>query len=402
MSSSMFRSALILGLLSAVGPLSIDMYLPALPAIEAGLQTDIASTQLTLTLYFLAFGVAQLVYGPLADQYGRKRPLYAGLAIFIAASIGCAFAPTIGWLIAFRFLQGLGGAVVMVVPRAIIRDMHTGNQATRLMAMIMLVISVSPMLAPLFGSGLILLGGWRVIFGALALMAVFSLLLTGFVLPETLAESRRTPVNLRSMWRGTKVLFRDPVFMGLTFIAGFGMASFFVFIASAAFVYTDQFGLSPTGFSIAFAINAIGFFSASQVAANLGARFGIQRVISWAVTGFMAFTLALLALTLGGFGTLPVIVGFLFMANACLGLVIPTTMVMALDDHGDIAGLASSLGGTLQMLAGGIMITAAAPFFNGTATPMVAAIALCAVAAFILTRLLFAKMPARRDEPSEI
>ncbi|WP_033311512.1 multidrug effflux MFS transporter [Euryhalocaulis caribicus] len=402
MSSSMFRSALILGLLSAVGPLSIDMYLPALPAIEAGLRTDIASTQLTLTLYFLAFGVAQLVYGPLADQYGRKWPLYAGLAIFIAASIGCAFAPTIGWLITFRFLQGLGGAVVMVVPRAIIRDMHTGNQATRLMAMIMLVISVSPMLAPLFGSGLILLGGWRVIFGALALMAVFSLLLTGFVLPETLAESRRTPVNLRSMWRGTKVLFRDPVFMGLTFIAGFGMASFFVFIASATFVYTDQFGLSPTGFSIAFAINAIGFFSASQVAANLGERFGIQRVISWAVTGFMAFTLTLLALTLGGFGTLPVIVGFLFMANACLGLVIPTTMVMALDDHGDIAGLASSLGGTLQMLAGGIMITAAAPFFNGTATPMVAAIALCAVAAFILTRLLFAKMPARRDEASEI
>ena len=111
----MFRSALILGLLSAVGPLSIDMYLPALPAIEAGLATDVASVQLTLTLYFLAFGVAQLVYGPLADQYGRKRPLYAGLAIFIAASIGCAFAPTIGWLIAFRFLQGLGGAVVMVV-----------------------------------------------------------------------------------------------------------------------------------------------------------------------------------------------------------------------------------------------------------------------------------------------
>lgn len=397
----MFRSALILGLLSAVGPLSIDMYLPALPAIEAGLATDVASVQLTLTLYFLAFGVAQLVYGPLADQYGRKRPLYAGLAVFIAASIGCAFAPTIGWLIVFRFLQGLGGAVVMVVPRAIIRDMHTGNQATRLMAMIMLVISVSPMLAPLMGSGLILLGGWRVIFGALALMAVFSLLLTGFVLPETLAESRRTPVNLRSMWRGTKVLFRDPVFMGLTFIAGFGMASFFVFIASAAFVYTDQFGLSPTGFSIAFAINAIGFFSASQVAANLGERFGIQRVISWAVTGFMAFTLALLALTLGGFGTLPVIVGFLFMANACLGLVIPTTMVMALDDHGDIAGLASSLGGTLQMLAGGAMITAAAPFFNGTATPMVAAIALCAVAAFILTRLLFAKITTQTDEASE-
>lgn len=400
MSAGMARSALVLGLLSCVGPLSIDMFLPALPQIEAALRTDVATAQLTLTLYFIAFGVAQLVYGPLADQYGRKKPLYAGLAIFIAASIGCALAPTIGWLVAFRFLQGLGGAVVMVVPRAIIRDLHTGTEATRLMAMIMLVISVSPMLAPLAGSGVMLVASWRGIFAALGVMAVVSLLLTGFALPETLKAEQRTPVNLRSMWRGTKILVRDPVFMGLTFIAGFGMASFFVFIASASFVYTDQFGLTPTGFSIAFAINAAGFFTASQFAATLGERFGMRRMISWAVSGFALFSLILLALTLAGFGTLPVIVGFLFLGNACLGLIIPSTMVVALDDYGDIAGLASSLGGTLQMLAGGAMITLAAPFFNGTATPMVAAIALCAVAAFLLTRWLFAKLPEPRDEVS--
>ncbi len=399
MSREMLRLAVILGLLAAVGPFSIDMYLPALPAIEAGLGTSVAGTQLTLTAFFVAFGVAQLVYGPLSDQFGRKPPLYVGLAIFIAGSLGSVLAPTIGWLIAFRLVQGLGAAVVMVVPRAIIRDVHTGSQATRLMAMIMLVISVSPMLAPLAGSGLILISGWRTIFAVLAIAGVLSLLLTGFVLPETLERKDRVPADATTMLRGARTLLLDPVFMGVTFIGGFGMASFFVFIASASFVYTGQFGLTPTGFSLAFAVNAIGFFGASQFAAGLGERFGAKRVVSHAVSGFLLFTLVLLVLTLAGFGTLPVIMVFLFCANACLGLVIPTTMVMALDDHGDIAGLASSLGGTLQMLAGGVMISAASPFFDGTATPMVATIALCAAAAFVLARVLFARPLKAEDNP---
>jgi DHA1 family bicyclomycin/chloramphenicol resistance-like MFS transporter len=318
------RIAVILGLLAAVGPFAIDMYLPALPAIEADLSTSVAGTQLTLTAFFVGFGVAQLVYGPLSDQFGRKPPLYVGLAIFIAASLGCALAPTIGWLTVFRLLQGLGGAVVMVVPRAIIRDLHTGSQATRLMAMIMLVISVSPMLAPLAGSGLILLSGWRLIFAVLAIVAILGVSMTGFLLPETLERERRVPVNAATLYRGASILLRDPVFMGVTFIGGFGLASFFVFLASASFVYMGQFGLTPTGFSLAFAVNAVGFFAASQLAAAAGERFGAGRVISYAVAGFLLFTVSLLALTLAGYGALPVIVAFLFCANACLGLVIPT------------------------------------------------------------------------------
>ena len=160
----MFRFALILGLLSAVGPFAIDMYLPAMPQIESDLNTSVAATQLTLTAYFLTFGIAQLFYGPWADAVGRKTPLYLGIGIFLAASAGCALAPSIGWLIAFRALQGLGGAVLMVLPRAIIRDKYTGVEATKLMAMVMLVISVSPMLAPLVGSGMMAFGGWRLIF----------------------------------------------------------------------------------------------------------------------------------------------------------------------------------------------------------------------------------------------
>ena len=397
MQVSLFRTAAILGLLSAVGPFAIDMYLPALPALEADFGATVARTQTTLTAYFLAFGLAQLFYGPIADQVGRKPPLYVGLVIFALGSIGCALAPSINWLIAFRFLQGLGGAAVMVIPRAVIRDMHTGSAATRLMAMIMLVISVSPMLAPLAGSGLIAIWDWRSIFIVLCVVAIFSLALTAFGQPETLAPADRVRVNTANLLRGTKTLLRDPQFMGLTFIGGFGMASFFVFIASASFVYTGQFGLSPTGFSLAFAINALGFFAASQFAAMLGERFGETRLVRNAVFGFAFFALLLLGLTYAGLGTLPVIVICLILANACLGFVIPTTMVMALDKHGDIAGLASSLGGTLQMLTGGVMITLAGPFFDGTALPMVATIAVCAVVAALLTRTL---LPTQAAAPA--
>jgi DHA1 family bicyclomycin/chloramphenicol resistance-like MFS transporter len=377
----MLRIALVIGLLGAVGPFAIDMYLPALPVVAADLGATAQATQATLTAYFVAFGVTQLVYGPLSDRFGRKPPLYVGVAIFLVGSIACAMAPGIAALTAARFVRGLGAATVMVVPRAIIRDLHTGPAATRLMAMIMLVISVSPMLAPLAGSGVMAVASWRAIFGVLAAAAVLSLLLTAFLLPETLPPERRAAIRPAALMAGFRRLLADPGFMGLTFVGGFGMASFFVFLASATFVYTGQFGLSPTGFSLAFALNAVGFFGASQLAASFGERFGMARVIRNAVAGFAAATLVLLVLTLAGLGSLPVIIAMLFLGNACLGLVIPTTMVMALDPHPDVAGLASSLGGTLQMLAGGAMITLAGPFFDGTATPMVAAIATCGVLA---------------------
>lgn len=388
MSESLLRPALVLGLLSCVGPFAIDMYLPAMPAIGADLGTSVQAMQATITSYFIAFGLAQLVYGPWADQVGRKPPIYVGVSIFLAGTLICALAGSVEALIAGRFVQGLGGAAVMVIPRAIIRDMYTGHAATRLMAAIMLVISVSPMLAPLAGSGLIAIADWRAIFGVLALASILSLLMTRFLLTETLKAEDRQPVEAKALLSGARTLFSDPLFIGLTFLGGFAMASFFVFIASASFVYTQAFGLSPTGFSLAFAVNAVGFFAASQMAASLGQRHGAPRVVAWATAGFALFTAALLVLALLGLASLPVTIIGLFLANACLGLVIPTTMVMALDDHGDIAGLASSLGGTLQMLAGGLMIALTAPFFDGTVVPMLAAIALCGALSFVLSRLV--------------
>lgn len=385
--SPFLRSAVVLGLLCATGPLAIDMFLPAMPTIAENLGGTMAGAQLTISAYFIAYGLAQMVYGPVADVVGRKPPLIAGLVLFLAGSIGCALAPDMNWLVAARVVQALGGAAAMVIPRAIIRDMHTGPQATRLMALVMLIISVSPMLAPLIGSGIVAVSGWRAIFGALALVALMSIAITLLMQPETLAPEKRAPVRLAALSGGIRTLLRDPVFMGLTFVGAFGMASFFVFLASASFVYTGHYGLTPTGFSLAFAANAAGFFSASQLAARLGEKFGAEKVVTRAVSGFLGFTLVLLALVWFGVDHFALLVALLICANACLGLVIPTAMVMALDDHGDIAGLASSLGGMLQMMVGGVMTILAGPFFDGTPLPMVAAIALAAVLSFAAMRI---------------
>ncbi|RNF33370.1 multidrug effflux MFS transporter [Paracoccus methylarcula] len=382
MRDPLFRMALVLGLLSAVGPFAIDMYLPAMPQVAADLDTTEAGAALTLTSYFIAFGIAQMIYGPMADAIGRKKPMVLGVAIFLVATVAAALAPTIGWLILARAVQGFGAATLMVVPRAVIRDVATGPAAARMMAAIMIVISISPMLAPLTGSLVMAWGSWREIFGVLGAAALLSLFLILVVLPETSEPRNRQPVRIGQMMAGARRLLTDKRFMGLTMIGGFGMASFFVFLSTASFVYKHQYGLSPTGFSIAFAINAIGFFSASQFAGRLAEQFGMERVISLAITGFAGLTLMLTALVWSGADALPLVVAGLLAANACLGLVIPTTMVMALDPHPDIAGLASSLGGTIQMLTGGLMIAVTGPFMDNTSATMVAGITLCALLAW--------------------
>jgi DHA1 family bicyclomycin/chloramphenicol resistance-like MFS transporter len=385
MISTYAKKAIVLGLLSAVGPFAIDMYLPALPTIAADLQASAPAVQMTLMSFFVAFGVCQLVYGPVSDMVGRKPPLYAGLSLFIAGSIGCALSPGIGWLIAFRFVQGVGASSVMVIPRAIIRDMYTGVEATRLMALIMLVISVSPILAPLTGSALIVPFGWRAVFVAVTIVAVASVLLLAILQEETHAPSARIPLNIRSVGTSFGYLMRHRRFLGLTFIGGLAMASFFSFLAGSPFVYTEHFGLTPTQFSVAFAINAVGFIGASQFAAPLGQRIGMGRMVIVAVSLYTFFTCTLFIVTLAGAATLPVMMALLLAGFTAMGVVIPSTMVLALEEHGPIAGMASALGGTLQMVTGGIMIVVVSVFFDGTPLPMVAAIALCAIGALVIS-----------------
>lgn len=397
MPRSLFHMALILGLAAAVSPFAIDMYLPALPQVAAELGSDEAGAQATLAAYFLTFGLAQLLFGPMSDAMGRKLPLILGILIFIVATVGAALAPDMGWLIAARAVQGFGAATLMVVPRAVIRDVATGPEGARMMAAIMIVISVSPMLAPLAGSGVMAVAGWRWIFGSLAVAALVSLLLIVSALPETLPPPRRHPIRARPLLDGARRLLLDRDFMGLTLIGGFGMASFFVFLAAASFVYTGHYGLSPTGFSIAFALNAIGFFTASQFAGPAAERWGMQRVVAISVTCFTFMALATTGMVWAGFDALWMVVAGLFLGNAFLGLVLPTTMVMALDPHPEIAGLASSLGGTLQMLTGGAMIALAGPFLGTEPGPMVTAIAICGLLAWLTAFLALPRLRLRRQ-----
>ncbi len=242
MTSRFLRIALVLGLLTAVGPFAIDMYLPALPSIGADLNADTVAVQMSLLVFFLSMGLAQIIVGPISDMVGRKAPLYAGLAVFIIGSIGSALATSIEMLIAFRFLQGLGASAGMVVPRAVVRDLHTGTEAARLMSLLMLVFSISPILAPLTGSVIIATLGWRAVFWSVTIAAVLGVFLLATALKETRPVGERKGSSLRSALAGYRFLLGDRKFMGLTFIGGFGISSFFVYLSNSSFVLIDHYG----------------------------------------------------------------------------------------------------------------------------------------------------------------
>lgn len=386
MTASFLRTAMVLGLISAIGPFAIDMYLPALPSIGKDLAAETGVVQLSLLAFFISFAIFQLVYGPLSDMWGRKAPLYLGIGLFALASIGCALATDIETLIVFRFLQGIGGAAGMVIPRAIVRDMHTGVQAARLMSLLMLVFSISPILAPLTGSAVIEFYGWRGVFYAVMIAAFIGLVLLSTQLAETRPTKDRADSNFGTAIAAYRLLLSDRNFLTLTFIGGLGISSFLVYLANSPFVLIDHYGLTPTQYSFAFSINAVSFFAVSQVTGWLGDRFGLVRVMQLAVAGF-ALTMASMFIVMSfGFNQLPVMAAFLFVGYGALGLVIPTSAVLALEDHGEIAGTASALMGTLHFVTAAVAMIVAAVFFDGTALPMAAGIAICAASAFLLTQ----------------
>ncbi|WP_261802340.1 multidrug effflux MFS transporter [Variovorax sp. PAMC28562] len=387
MPSRFLKMALLLGLLSAIGPFAIDMYLPALPAIGQSLGADIGAVQMSLTAFFLSLGIGQLLYGPVSDMVGRKPPLYAGLALFALASVGCALATDIQTLIVLRFIQGLGAAAGMAIPRAIVRDLHTGTDAARLMSLLILVFSVSPILAPLAGSVVIALGGWRGVFWVVLVASVAGMAMMFMQLDETRPPSERVESSLGSALGAYWLLLRDRHYLGLVFIGGFALAGFFVYLANSSFVMIDHYGLSPAVYSVAFGVNAAAFIAASQFTGALGERFGLVRVVKFGVLACGTVMLALFAYFASGGDRLAVLIVLYFIASGFMGLVIPTTGVLALEAHGAIAGTASALLGTLQMLTGAFMMAAVGLFTDGRPLPMVAGMAAGAFVAAVLTWL---------------
>jgi DHA1 family bicyclomycin/chloramphenicol resistance-like MFS transporter len=387
MTSRFLGAALVLGLLSAIGPFAIDMYLPALPSIQQSFRTDVGTVQLSLMAFFASIGLGQLVYGPVSDMVGRKLPIYFGLSLFALGSVGCALAPDVHTLIAFRFVQGLGACAGMVVPRAIVRDMHTGHDAARLMALLMLVFSVSPVLAPLTGSLVIRFASWRGIFWVVMGAALLGLVLAGTVLKETRPREQRVASNLRTALASYGVLLRDRHYLGLIMIGSFGVSSFFAYLANSSFVLIDHYGLSPTHYSLAFSVNAVAFIGAAQFTGGLGQRYGLKRVVKTAVTGYAATMTTLMLLSFAGVDRLDVLMALLFVGYGFLGMVIPSTAVLALDTHGKIAGTASALMGTAQFVTGACVVAVMGLFIDGTERPMVGGIAACSLLAFAIAQV---------------
>jgi len=384
MRSAFLRNALVLGMLSAIGPFAIDMYLPAFPAISRDLQVDVSAVQMSLMSFFLAVAICQLAYGPLSDRFGRKPPLYTGLGLFILGSIGCSFAPNVETLIAFRFLQGVGSCAAMVIPRAIIRDLHTGHEAARLMATTMLVFSVSPILAPLAGSTLAEFFSWRFIFWAIAAIGLGGMAVLLFLLPETRPQAAGQR-GLGEAFATYKSLLKDRRFLGITFTGGFSQASFFAYLAGSSVIFIEHFGLSPSQYSLIFSSNAIAFIGSAQFNSICMRRFGAERLVRTAISFFVALVTLLLVLTLAGVNNAYILWGLLFLSFGCLGFVIPSTAVLALEEHGPVAGTASALMGTLQLSTGAVMIALVSALYDGTQLSMVASIALCGWMAFTLS-----------------
>jgi len=372
---------LLLGFLTAVGPVSTDMYLPAFPAIEAELGTAQGSVEITLASWFVGLAVGQLVQGTLADRLGRRLPLITGTALYTLASVGCALAPDMMTLAAWRCAAAFGGAASAVIPRAMVRDLADGLAAARLMSRLMLVMGAAPILAPTIGGLLLGAGGWRAIFWASAAYGGLSCLLAWRLLPETLPPTKRLRRSAVNLLRDFGQIGRERSFVTNALMGAAAMFSVFAFISGAPTVYIEHFGVPPGHFGLLFAVSATGFIAASQVNPALLRRLGPRRVPAYALRASGAAVLILAAAAFTGAGGLMGVFVPAVVALACSGLVFPNAAVGALSRHAGRAGSASALLGTLQFTCAAIGSALVGAFADGTPRPMALLMLLGAVGA---------------------
>ncbi|MDB5371370.1 MAG: transporter, family, bicyclomycin/chloramphenicol resistance protein [Belnapia sp.] len=378
----------ILAAMSAFGPLATDMYLPAFPAITAGLVTDPAAVQTTIATFFAGMAIAQLVFGPLADRFGRRPPLLVGLAIFVLGSIGCALTGNIGWFTLWRFIQGLGGCAGMVMARAIVRDISEGPATIRLMSRLMLVVTLAPILAPSIGSLLLGLGGWRAIFWALAVYGAGLAAVVTRILPETLTPERRRRDSLGGILLVYARMLGNRQFMGLTLAGVLPMAGMFAYIAGSPFVFMELHQIPPAHYGFYFGANAVGIMAVSQLNAWLSTRMAPERVL---LIGLVSMTTAGVALAiLANSGSFIGVALPLFVYVASIGMVMPIASALAMGLQGRTAGSASALIGTLQFGGGAVAGAIVGALHDGTALPMAVVIALAGTGG-LLSRLILVR-----------
>lgn len=349
-----FRLVLVLGLLTALGPLTIDMYLPSLPKITEDLSATAASVQLTLTGTLLGLGLGQLLVGPLSDALGRRLPLLAGIGVHVLASVLCVLAPNLAVLGTLRVLQGLGAAAASVVAMAMVRDLFTGQAAARLFSRLMLVVGVAPILAPTVGGLVLNWTSWRGVFVLLTLIGVAIMTVAALVVPETLPAAARSEGGVAGTVRSYASLFTDRAYVGLILVTGLSMAALFAYVAGSTFVFQDQYGLSEQQFALVFAIGAVGLIGATQLNVRLLRRWTSQQILSGALLAGLAGGLVLLVLAATGIGGLTGVLLPLWFVLAMVGLTMPNAPAIALSRHGEAAGTAAALLGAVQCGVGAL------------------------------------------------
>ncbi|GAA3650875.1 multidrug effflux MFS transporter [Nonomuraea antimicrobica] len=378
---------LILGALSAIGPLSIDMYLPALPAITSEMLSAPAQVQLTLTACLIGVSVGQVIAGPVSDVRGRRVPLMVGVAGFMVASLLCAFAPSVPTLIAFRLLQGVLGGAALVIVRAVVRDLYDGAAIARIFATLMLVSGLAPILAPIAGAQLLTFTSWRGVFVVLSIAGLVLLLAVLGGVRETLPASERESGGLGHTVRTFWQLLRDRSFMGFALTGGLSFGAMFGYISGSPFVLQDVYGATPQQYSLVFALNALALTGTAQLGGRLSGRVSPVLLVRAGLAAALAGAILLLTAVLAGLG-LWAIVGGLFVIMLGQGLTLPGTSALALGSQpAQVAGSASALTGVLQFALG----AAAAPLVglagSGTALPMACVmlgLILCSCLAFMV------------------
>jgi DHA1 family bicyclomycin/chloramphenicol resistance-like MFS transporter len=349
------RTALLLGAFVAIGPLTIDMYLPALPTITRDLETTSAAVQLTLTGTLIGLALGQLVLGPVSDALGRRRPLLAGTALHVLASLLVLVAPNLAVLGALRVLQGVGTAAGAVIAIAIVRDLYDGRAAATMLSRLFLVLGAAPVLAPTIGGELLRFTSWRGIFAFLAVYGVLMIVVGSRTLPETLPPERRQSSGVRGTLRGYRSLFRDRAYVGLVLVAGLTMAGLFSYVSGSAFVYQGEFGLDEQQFGLLFGAGAFWLIAATQLNPLLLRRWSpAQLLVAGTVAGAAAGA-ALVVLAGTGTGGLPAVAGSLWAVLFACGLALPNAPALALSRHGEAAGTAAALLGAIQFGVGALV-----------------------------------------------
>jgi DHA1 family bicyclomycin/chloramphenicol resistance-like MFS transporter len=363
------QTVVVLGGLTMFGPLSLDLYLPALPQLADDLNASASAAQLSITACLVGLAVGQLLAGPLSDRLGRKRPLIIGLVAYLLASIACALAPSATVLIVLRLVQGLGGAAGIVISRAIARDLYSGSALMIFFSRLLLIAGLAPVLAPILGGQLSLIMSWRGIFGVLAGFGAVLLLAGWFGLKETLPPERRIVGGFRRTVQGYTTLLHDRFFVGCALSSGLAGATMFAYIAGSTFVLQRIYGMSPQGFSFVFGGISLGLVAAAQIGARLALVWPLTRVLGLGLVINLFGATALFVTVISGL-PMGVLIGALVIMVCAVGLIFPTANALAMADYPDLAGTASSLQGLSQFVFGAIAAPLVGIAGEHTAVPL--------------------------------